>query len=177
MRQKITTQELTVMALLAAILCVSSYINIPLPFSPVPITAQILVVFLTALLLKPKYAFLTVLVWILLGVVGLPVFSGGKGGFGVLAGPTGGFALSYLLAAFLLAFLTQKCKSHYQKLLILICIGIPLMYLIGVPWMKMITGIGWSAAFVTGAAPFLPGDILKAIGAVFIAKPLYKVIY
>ena len=165
------------MSLLAAILCVSSYINIPLPFSPVPITAQILVVFMTALLLKPKYAALTVLVWLLLGSVGLPVFSGGKGGFGVIAGPTGGFAVSYLLAAFLLACLLQKCKKDYQKLLILIGIGIPVMYAIGMPWMKAVTGIDWRAAFVTGVLPFLPGDIVKAVGAVFIAKPLYKVIY
>lgn len=164
------------MALLAAILCVSSYINIPLPISPVPITAQILVVNLVALLLKPKKAALTIGVWLLLGAVGLPVFSGGRGGFGVLAGPTGGFAISYLLMVLVVSFLCGKCKKEYQKLLILIAIGIPLMYVIGVSWMKVVTNVAWPAAWLTGALPFLPGDILKAVAAVFIARPLYCVI-
>lgn len=177
MKRKLTTQELTVMALLAAILCVSSYINIPLPISPVPITAQVLVVYMTALLLKPKQAVITITVWLLLGIVGLPVFSGGRGGFGILAGPTGGFAISYLLAVFLVAFLCEKCKKNYQKLLILMGVGIPVIYIVGVPWMKFVTGVDWPAAFVTGALPFLPWDVVKALAAVFIVKPLYPIIH
>ena len=176
MKQKITTQELTMMALLAAILCVSSYINIPLPISPVPITAQILVVNLIALLLKPKKAALTVGVWLLLGAVGLPVFSGGRGGFGILAGPTGGYAFGYLLMAFVVAFLCGKCKKAVEKLLILIIVGIPIMYVLGVAWMKYVTGVDWMAAWTTGALAFLPGDIVKAVAAVAIAKPLYPLV-
>lgn len=175
MKQKITTQELTVMALLAAILCVSSYINIPLPISPVPITAQLLVVNLIALLLKSKKAALTVGIWLLLGIVGLPVFSGGRGGFGVLAGPTGGFAIGYLVMTLLTAILCQKCQKEYQKLLILLVIGIPIIYIFGVGWMKVVTNVTWAAAWLTGALPFLPGDIIKAVAAIFIARPLYKV--
>lgn len=177
MKQKISTQELTVMALLAAILCVSSYINIPLPISPVPITAQILVVNLIALLLKPKKALLTIGIWLLLGLVGLPVFSGGRGGIGVLAGPTGGFALSFLLMVFVVSFLQGKCKKTHEKFIIFIAVGIPIMYVIGVAWMKWVTGIDWQSAWLTGAIPFVPGDIIKAVAAVIIAKPLRKVIY
>lgn len=163
------------MALLAAILCVSSYINIPLPISPVPITAQLLAVNLIALLLKPKKAALTVGIWLLLGIVGLPVFSGGRGGFGVLAGPTGGFAVGYLVMALLAAILCQKCRKEYQKLLILIIIGIPVIYIFGVGWMKVVTNVTWSVAWLTGALPFLPGDIIKAVAAIFIARPLHRV--
>ena len=176
MKQKITTQELTIMALLAAILCVSSYINIPLPISPVPITAQLLMVNLIALLLKPRKAALTIGIWLLLGLVGLPVFSGGRGGFGVLAGPTGGFVISFLLMVIVVSFLCGKCKKEYQKLLILIVVGIPLMYVIGVSWMKVVTHVTWPVAWLTGALPYLPGDILKAVAAVFIAKSLYVVV-
>ena len=93
MKQKLTTQERPTMALLAALLCVSSYISIRLPFSAVPITAQTLVINIAALLLKPKKAGITIAVWILLGIAGLPVFSGGTGGFGVLAGSTGGYII------------------------------------------------------------------------------------
>ncbi len=164
------------MALLAAILCVSSYINIPLPFSPIPITAQLLVVNLIVLLLKPKKAMLTVGVWLLLGIFGMPVFSGGRGGLGVLVGPTGGFLISYLLVALTASFLCERCKKDYQKLLILVMMGIPLTYVIGVSWMKVLTNVDWSAAWTIGALPFLLGDILKAVAAVFIAKPLYRVV-
>lgn len=176
MRKKLTIYELTAMALLAAILCISSYIYIPLPISPVPITAQLLVIFMTGLLLRPKHAVLAVLVWLLLGTVGLPVFSGGRGGFGILAGPTGGFALGYLLAVFLVALISKKCRKEYQKLLILICIGIPALYVVGVTWMKIVAGLDWRTAFVTGTLPFVPWDIAKAVAAVFIARPLYPIL-
>lgn len=175
MKRKLSTHELVFVALLAAILCVSSYINIPLPFSPIPITAQLLVVFLIALLLRPRCATLTVLVWLLLGVVGLPVFSGGKGGFGVLAGPTGGFAIGYLLCAFFVAMVCQQKKKEYQKLLVIIGIGLPVTYFLGVAWMMLVTGVSWQTAVVTGVLPFVPGDIVKAVSAVFIARPLYAV--
>ena len=175
MKRKLSTHELVFVALLAAILCVSSYINIPLPFSSIPITAQLLVVFLIALLLRPRCATLTVLVWLLLGVVGLPVFSGGKGGFGVLAGPTGGFAIGYLLCAFFVAMVCQQKKKEYQKLLVIIGIGLPVTYFLGVAWMMLVTGVSWQTAVVTGVLPFVPGDIVKAVSAVFIARPLYAV--
>lgn len=176
MKQKITTVELTMMALLVAILCVSSYINIPLPISPVPITAQLLVVYLIALLLRPKQAVLTVVVWLLLGVIGLPVFSGGRGGFGILAGPTGGYAIGYVILAGVVSYLCKKCKKEYEKFLILIVVGILLLYMIGVPWMKLTTGIGIQAAWLTGALPYLPGDVLKAVAALFLARPLQRAI-
>lgn len=75
-------RDLTVMALFAALLCVSSYISIPLPFSAVSLTLQTLIINMIAILLPPKKAGLTVLVWMLLGLAGLPVFSGGMGGAG-----------------------------------------------------------------------------------------------
>lgn len=163
------------MALLAAILCVSSYINIPLPFSPVPITAQVLVIFMIGLLLRPRPAFMTVLVWALLGMAGLPVFSGGRGGVAVFAGPTGGYLVGYFLGAVATSYLCKKCRRNGRKLLVLLCAGIPLIYVAGIPWMKFVTGMEWPAACVTGIAPYLPWDIIKAVAAVFIAKPLYAI--
>ena len=176
MKKKIKTQELVIMALLAAILCVSSYINIPLPFSPVPITAQVLAVFVIALLLRPKMACLTVVVWILLGLIGLPVFSGGRGGFGVLAGPTGGFLIGYLLAVLMLGGLGSKSRKTVVRFLILVCVGIPLIYIPGVCWMKFVTNVTWQTVFVTGVLPFLPWDVLKGIVALVVTKPLYSII-
>lgn len=175
MKQKFSVQELTTMALLAALLCVSSYISIPLPFSAVPITAQTLVINMVALLLKPKKAGITVGIWILLGIVGLPVFSGGKGGFGVIAGATGGYIIGYLVAAMIISLL----KGHKNKIvrsMISVLIGIPIIYAVGVPWMKVVMNLDWMAAIVAGLLPFIPGDVIKCVASVFICKPLYRIV-
>lgn len=174
--QKFTAQELTTMALLAALLCLSSYISIQLPFSAVPITAQTLIVNLIALLLKPKKAGITVGVWILLGLVGLPVFSGGKGGFGVLAGPTGGYIIGYLAAVVIIALIRGNKNKAIRNMISTLAVGIPVVYVIGVPWLKAVAGLDWKAAVVAGLLPFIAGDIVKAVASVYIAKPLYKVV-
>lgn len=176
MKQKLSVQEMTTMALLAALLCVSSYISIRLPFSMVPITAQTLVINLIALLLKPKKAGITVGIWILLGLVGLPVFSGGNGGFGVLAGATGGYIIGYLIAAMIMSFVKGRKNNIVRNIVSVIVVGIPVIYLVGVPWLKMVTGLDWRAAVLTGLVPFLVGDLIKAVASVCIAKPLYRVV-
>ncbi len=175
MKRHFTTQELTTMALLAALLCVSSYISIQLPFSAVPITAQTLVINMIALLLKPKKAGITVGLWILLGLIGLPVFSGGKAGIGVLAGATGGYIIGYLVAAIVISFIKGKKNSFYRNI-ICVCIGIPVIYAFGVPWMKLMLGLSWQAALVSGLLPFLIGDVLKCIVSVSVCKPLYAIV-
>ncbi|MCC8082266.1 MAG: biotin transporter BioY [Lachnospiraceae bacterium] len=175
MKKRFSTQELTTMALLAALLCVSSYISIQLPFSAVPITAQTLVINMIALLLKPKKAGITVGIWILLGLVGLPVFSGGKGGFGMLAGATGGYIIGYLAAAIIISLLKGR-KNRIVRHTVSVLIGIPIIYAVGVPWMKVMLGIGWPAALTTGLLPFIAGDVIKCIASVYICKPLYRIV-
>ena len=96
-KSRFNTLELTKMGLLTALICVSAYIVIPLPFSPASLTAQTLVVNLIALLLPPRQAAFTIIVYIFLGLTGLPVFSGGVGGPGKLFGPTGGYIMACLL--------------------------------------------------------------------------------
>lgn len=176
MKKRMTAQELTTIALLAALLCVSSYISIQLPFSAVPFTAQTLVMNMIALLLKPKRACISVAIWILLGAVGLPVFSGGRGGFGVLAGPTGGFIVSYLLSVVLIGLARSEKNRVWRNLIATIVVGIPVVYAVGIPWMRLVTGLDWKSAFATGCLPFLAWDIVKCIAAVYIAKALYRIV-
>ena len=110
-KQNFSTLELTKMALLTALICVSAYIVIPLPFSPASLTAQTLVVNLIALLLTPRQAAFTIVVYMLLGLSGLPVFSGGVGGPGKLFGPTGGYIMAWLIAVVLMSWLKGKRYS------------------------------------------------------------------
>lgn len=98
-------------AVCAALLCVSAFITIPIPFLPVPFTMQVLAVLLVALLLKPTHSLAAALIYTLLGIVGLPVFSGGKGGFGVILSPTGGFIIGFLFAAFFVSLAKGKPEA------------------------------------------------------------------
>ena len=131
MNQKFNTVELTKMALLTALICVSAYIVIPLPFTPASLTAQTLVVNLIALLLTPRQAAFTMVVYILLGLTGLPVFSGGMGGPGKLFGPTGGYIMSWIPAVMLMSWLKGKYYSFKRYCLVTILVGMPVIYLIG----------------------------------------------
>ena len=176
MKRHFTTAELTTIALLAALLCISSYITIALPVSPVPITAQTLIINLIALLLRPKRAVIPVLIWVLLGFAGLPVFTGGRSGFAALAGPTGGYIIGSFAAVILISLIAAGKNTFARNLAAVLCVGIPVIYLFGTPWMAAVTGMSLKAAAAAGILPFIPGDIAKGIAAVILARSLYRIV-
>ena len=104
---KLTTLAMAQIAVSAALLCVLSPLAIPLPI-PVPFTLQVLVVIMIALILKPSYAIIAQLIYTVLGIVGLPVFSGGKSGFGTILSPTGGFIIGFIIASFFVSLVKEK---------------------------------------------------------------------
>ena len=180
-------KELTTMALLAVLLSASAYIAIPLGFTPTPLTLQTMIVNLIAILLTPQQSFLTVLVYVLVGFAGLPVFSGGVGGPAKLFGPTGGYILAFLVAAPLMSFVKPLFLRGTRKLIkaerpaVLtaffadgVLIGMTTVYLLGSIYMKFLLGKSWSAVFAAAVLPFLPLDIIKCIVAPLIAVPVAK---
>lgn len=174
-KQAITTKELTKMTLLTALLCVSSYIIIPLPFSLASITAQSIIVNLIGFLLKPTQAFTTVTVYILIGLVGVPVFSGGIGGPGKLFGPTGGYIFGYLVAATVISILRGSTFKIKRCLLLSVLVGMPIIYLLGSVYMKMITGMSLEATLTSAVLPFIPLDILKCFISVILGKSIQRI--
>lgn len=171
-----TTRDLTKMTLLTALLCISSYIIIPLPFSLASITAQTIIINLIAFLLKPKQAFATVGLFLLIGLIGIPVFSGGGAGPAKLFGPTGGYLFGYLTAATLISFLRGKEFNMKKCILISIVIGMPVIYLMGAAYMEFLTKMDIKALILTSVLPFIPLDVLKCILAAFLAKILNRFI-
>lgn len=167
-----STIELTKMALLTALICVSAYIVIPLPFSPASLTAQTLVVNLIALLLTPRQSAFTIVIYMLLGLAGLPVFTGGTAGPGKLFGPTGGYIMSWVAAVALMSWLKGKHYSFRRYCLVTILVGMPVIYLAGSAYMKFITGMDWISTFTVAVLPFLPLDLFKCVAAALIAKPV-----
>ena len=169
------TAEMTKMALMVAMNCVSAYIIIPLPFSMSPIALQTLIVNLTGYVLNTKQAFMTMLVYILVGLAGVPVFTGGTAGPGKLFGPTGGYIIGFLFTAVFLAA-TRAEKYNFKRYALLGCVvGIPLIYLFGFVQLKLVTGMPWDKAFMTGVLPFIPLDIVKCLGAAFLAGPIHRI--
>lgn len=166
------TAEMTRMALMVAMNCVSAYIIIPLPFSLSPIALQTLIVNLTGYVLNAKQAFMTMLVYLLVGLAGVPVFTGGSAGPGKLFGPTGGYIIGFLFTAVFLAYFRGEKYSFKRYALLGCVIGIPLIYVFGVVQLKLITGMGWDKAIMTGALPFIPLDIVKCLAAAVIAIQL-----
>lgn len=169
------TAEMTKMALMVAMNCVSAYIIIPLPFSLSPLALQTLIVNLTGYVLNAKQAFMTMLVYLLVGLAGVPVFTGGSAGPGKLFGPTGGYIIGFLFTAVFLAYFKGE-KYNFKRYALLGCvIGIPLIYVFGVVQLKLITGMGWDKAIMTGALPFIPLDIVKCLAAAVIAGPINRI--
>lgn len=167
--------EMTKIALLVAMNCVSAYIIIPLPFALSPIAMQPLIVNLVGFLLTPKQSFMTMLVYILVGLAGIPVFTGGTAGPGKLFGPTGGYILGFLVAATAIAFLKGRGYNFLRYSLVGVCIWIPVIYAMGAGQLMLLTGMDLQEAFFVGVLPFAPLDIFKVVGAAWLAGPIHRI--
>ena len=158
-------------AAFAALLAVASYVSFALPLTDVPFTLQVLVVVLAGLVLGPGLGALSVLVYLLLGAVGVPVFAAGSAGLGVILGPLGGYLVSWPVAAAIAGL--GRGRSPLGRLvpaLLALCV----IYLGGIAGLHLSQGMAWNAAFFAGAAPFLPFDVAKVLVAWAIAPALTR---
>lgn len=176
MNTKLKIQDLTKISLCVALLCITSYIVIPLPFTPIVISLHTIMVNIIALILKPKESAFTVLIYLLMGFIGLPVFSAGTSGPGKLFGPTGGFYFGFLFAVIAISLLKGKKNSFLRYSIVSITIGMPIQHLFAVLFMSIHNGWNFSAAFVTVSLPFIVGDIAKCIMAASIGVSLNRVL-
>lgn len=174
MTKKLNVKDMVYSALFATLTAVLSYVTIPLPFSPIPITGQSLAVMLAGCVLTPLQAGLSMLTFLFMGAIGLPVFAGGMSGVGIIAGKTGGFLIGYLIGAIVISLLVRRNKSKINMLISCLFGGIIVVHVLGSAWLGYITGIGMIKAIMVASVPFLPGDLLKAFAAVAIAVRLNK---
>lgn len=135
-------------------------VAIPLPFTPVPITGQTLAVLLAGALLGSRRGALCILTYLAEGFAGLPVFAGGTAGISRLLGPTGGYLVGYLVAAYLVGWLAEKGwdRKLWTNFTAMV-MGNSAIYLFGVSWLAI--ALGWQEALVAGMYPFIPGDLIK----------------
>ena len=145
-------------------LALCSQVQFPLPFTPVPITLQTLAVLLTGAALGSKRGAASMLLYILEGAAGLPVFAGGVGGFIHLIGPTGGYLWAFPIAAFVVGLLCERrLERRFLTSALVMLPGTLIIYAVGVSWLAIFLHISIAQAFVFGMLPFIPGDILKIV--------------
>lgn len=174
MSKKLKVKDIVYSALFATLTAVLGYITVPLPFSPIPITGQSLAVMLAGCVLTPIQAGLSMLTFLFMGIIGLPVFSGGRAGIGVIVGKSGGYLTGYLVGAVIISILVRKSKSKITMFLACLFGGIIVVHVLGAAWLGYVTGMGIGKAIMVGSVPFLPGDLIKAAAAVAIGVRLNK---
>ncbi len=147
------------------IIAVSAQVSIPLPFTPVPVTLQTFAVVLTGALLGSRRGAAAILAYLAEGLAGLPVFSLGRAGFAHLLGPTGGYLVGFVAAAWLVGFFVERrlASTLFGALFVLI-VGHLVPYVTGVAWLSVSLGI--QRALILGFMPFLVGDALKVAASV-----------
>ena len=177
--KKFTVKSIVLCAMFAALCCATAPISIPLP-GGVPITLQTAAVFLAALLLGPLYGFVAVLVYVLLGAVGLPVFAGFSGGIGSLVGMSGGFIMSWPFAALLAGFIyfkfgrNKKGVVKYAEMIVAMLLGSVVIYVVGLTQFIFLTKMSIQASLLACMVPFIPGDLLKMVLVAIIVPVLEK---
>lgn len=139
-----------------------AWIEIPLPFTPVPITLQTVFVILAGASLGANRGALSQIMYLFYGICGLPVFAGGASSFAQLLGPTGGYLLGFPVAAFLTGLMVSREKSFYWNLGACIIGSIPIL-IIGSVQLNILTGGNMAEAFKLGFIPFLAGDFIKCV--------------
>lgn len=161
-------------ALMAALMAVGAFLAVPI--GPVPIVLQNLFVFLAGLLLGSRWGLVSVLVYILAGGLGLPIFAGGMGGIGRLVGPTGGYLIGYIPAVYLIGLISEKESSRALWDVSAMIVGTFVVYACGVTWLKILSGMTLGKTVAVGMVPFLIGDTIKIVAAVPIARAVRPII-
>ncbi|MHA1911719.1 MAG: biotin transporter BioY [Candidatus Kariarchaeaceae archaeon] len=147
---------------------ISAQIRIYLWFTPVPITLQVFCVLLGGITLGSKNGSLSQIIYLGLGIIGVPWFSGGNNGIEYFLGYTGGYIIGFILAAALVGYQTENLPDITKtKLILTNLVGVGIIYLIGGFWLASICGLTLWNAFLLGVAPFIVLDLMKATIAAY----------
>ncbi len=173
---KLTTKDITQIGMFTALTAIGAFISIPV--GPVSITLQSLFVLLSGIILGARKAMLSQIAYVLLGLFGLPIFSGFSGGFQQILKPSFGFLIGFIAAAYVVGKITEKGTSTTKLLSLALFTGTLVIYAIGIPYMYYTLNIMLNKDFSAmqiikmGMFLFIPGDTIKAIIVVFVGKKL-----
>ena len=172
MRQSTKTRELVLTALAAAVICVLAPLSVPLPFTPVPISLASFAVILCSACLGGWRGTVGTVVYIAVGLVGLPVFAGFTGGADKLFGPTGGYIVGFVFCAAATGWLVDRAPTKRWIYPVAMALGTLLCYAFGTLWAAGQMGLSFGEALALCVLPFLPGDAGKVAIAALAAYPV-----
>ena len=178
---KISTREMILTALFAAMTAIGAFISIPV--GPAPITMQLLFTVMAGIFLGSKLGALSQILYIVMGLIGLPVFAGGTGGFQYIFSPTFGYLLGFIAAAYLVGLILEKdAKPSFLKILGTCLLGTLVIYAIGYPYLYFVLAKVNGVAVTMGGLLrpavliFLPGDAVKCFIASYLGSKLIHVV-
>ena len=161
--KRLSTRKLVLIALMTAITCIFAPMAIPIPVSPVPISLTNLVIMISIYVLGFKDATISYIVYLLLGLVGLPVFS---------AGPTGGYLIGFIFLALIAGLFVDKFPKNRILAVVGMLIGMAITYIFGTEWLAIQLKMSFVAALSVGVIPYLAGDAVKIIIAIIVGPVL-----
>ncbi len=172
MKEKSKLYQMAVIAVVVAVICVVSPFSIPI--GPVPISLSILAVLIGIYALGMKRAAIACIIYILLGLVGLPVFSGFTGGPAKLFGPTGGYIIGYIFLALIAGWFMDHFDAKPLPSFLGMVLGVAVCYAFGTIWLAFQAKMTAEAALMAGVIPFIPFDIAKIIIALILGTQIRK---
>lgn len=158
-RPQIRVKELAMIALLTAVTCILAPLSIPI--GEVPISLTNLVIYFSLYILGMKKGVLSYIVYLLIGFVGVPVFSGYTSGPQKLLGPTGGYLIGFLPMAVIAGLVIGRCYRKTVLCFLAMIAGTAVCYAFGTAWLAHVGGYSLKAALFAGVVPFIPGDLIK----------------
>ncbi|HHT37381.1 MAG: biotin transporter BioY [Candidatus Wallacebacter cryptica] len=168
-------KRLTYIGLFACLTALGALITVPIPPLVVPITLQIPFTLTAGFILGPRDGAVSQLLYLLLGAVGLPVFSGQQGGIGMLWGPTAGFLWGFVLAAFLIGWLSCRFRFRsFRAIFLALIFGLMLIYAAGVIGLMLVLDYSFGQALGAGVAPFVLVDVFKLLVSAYVVERLIK---
>lgn len=169
---KIST--ITEIGLFTAIICILGPLSIAIPISPVPISFTNLAIYFTAIILGWKNGTISYLVYLLIGFVGIPVFSSFTAGPGKLLGPTGGYLIGFILLAVIAGYFVDRFPGKIHMYVLGMVLGTIVTYALGTGWLAYQANMTFQAALFAGVIPYVPGDIIKIIIAATIGPAIKR---
>ncbi len=169
-----TTKEMALTGLLTAIICVLAPFALNIPISPVPISLATLAIYFVLTIGGIKLGTISVIIYILLGLVGVPVFASFRSGPSVLLGPTGGYIIGYIFLALVAGFFVQKWPEKILLHVLGMILGTAACYLFGTVWFMISLNYDLLKALAVCVIPYIPGDIAKFVIALLIGTPIRK---
>lgn len=160
---KFSVKQSALVGLMAAVICILGPLALYIPISPVPISLGMLAIYYAASVLGMKLGTASVLIYILLGLAGAPVFTGFTGGPAKLFGPTGGYIIGYIFTALICGFFVDKFGKKLPLYFLGMVLGTVACYFFGTVWLGFLLNLSFAEALAAGVLPYIPGDLVKLI--------------